>query len=407
MTWGVAASFVLYQFLLQTSTSVMLPDLMKAFSVDILTVSIITSSFFYPYLILQIPAGLLVDRFGPRRLLTVSIALCALASFIFSVAPNVSVAVSSRMMMGMVSAPAVATTLYIVSHWFPRRQFALIVGLTEMFGMLGGVLGERLLSECVSGWGWRGTMYGTAVVGGVLALLCWLLVRDQPPTDMVENNASSIPCATRSTWQHLRHVMGHGQVWLSGFYAGLMFVLIAAFASLWAVPFMEEVYGVSLIIAATASSFIFIGAALGAPLFGWLSDYLDKQRLPMIVSALLSLIVIACILYIPHIPLVLLYGLFFLLGLVSAGYVIAFAIVRNITDKETHGTAMGFTNMMCILIGAPVLQPLIGWLLEYNWQGQMVDAAVHYTTLDYQFALTSLPVCLVLALLLATLIRPH
>ncbi len=381
--------------MLQASTSVMIPELMKAFSIDVVGVGFISASFFYPYLILQIPAGLLVDRIGPRKLLSIAIPICALACFIFAKANNMAVAESSRLLMGMVSAPGVVAALYLAATWFPVKKFALLVGLTEMLGVLGGAIGEQVLGHMVTGVGWRESMVACGVVGLVLAILAWLFVRDRP---QIIKEPIDVVYETTGVWQRLRSVISIPQAWIVGLYAGFMFALIPAFAALWSVPLIEDIYKAPLHTAASASSMIFIGAALGTPLAGWISDRIGRRKPVMYTGAVLSFITFVCILYTSAIPLNLMFVLLFLLGLFSSSYVISFAIMREITQPDNHGTAMGYANMMCVIVGAPILQPLIGLFLRYGWSGKVINGVAIYSAGDYQRALTALTVCLALAI---------
>lgn len=394
--WSIAALFVLFQFLLQASTSVMIPCLEKAFSVSIVAVGLLSSSFFFTYLVLQIPAGIVVDKYGPRRLLTVSVLITAAASFMFANSHYFSTAEASRMLMGIVTAPAVPAALYLAAKWFPPRRFALVAGLTEMTGMIGGAIGERFLSQCVQGsLGWRGTMYLCAKIAIVLAILIWFVVRDKPKQAQIAESSNAKQC---NVWQHLLQVIRIPQVWWNGLFSGFTFAIIAAFAALWAVPFLQQVYGLTLVHAAQMSSILFIGTALGTPVFGWLSDRIGRRKPIMFFGSIVSAITMISILYIPELPLPLMNALFFILGFSVGCYAIAFAVVREITPPEVHGTAMGFTNMMCILIGAPVLQPVIGWLIHFNASKELATATINYGNTDYRIALSALPIALVLSI---------
>jgi MFS family permease len=140
------------------------------------------------------------------------------------------------------------------------------------------------------------------------------------------------------------------------------------------------------------------GVALGAPVLGWLSDRLGLRRFPMIMGTALVLILMLIILYVPGIPLTLMFALLFFSGFFSSVYALPFAVMRDIMPAAVRGTSMAYTNLMCILIGAPLLQPLIGWWLDHAMQ---TTNAVH----AYQQALTLLPVCLAIGLVLSFFIR--
>jgi len=396
--WLIAGLFVLFQVLLQTSTSIMITDLEKAFSINVMGVSLLSSSFFYTYLFLQIPAGIAVDRFGAKAMLTVCLLLAALSCILFASAKIISIAVTSRILLGLASAPAVVATLYLAARWFPSRYFALLAGLVEMLAMLGGVAGEILMARCVNEYGWRATLSGCGVLAILMAILAWLLVRDCPdPT--AEATSTKFPIET--SWQSLMAVVQSPQAWVNGIFCGLIFAILASFAGFWCVPYLMQRYGISLNSAADASAVIFLGAAIGAPSLGWLSDRIGQYRSLMITAAGVMLATLVTILLVRFIPLRGMFILLFILGFGSGSYVLPFAVMRDINPIQRRGTAMGYTNLMCLLIGSPILQPCIGWILSRQQQ----TISGQYSLIAYEHALLLLPICLSISLMIAFFVR--
>lgn len=402
LMWFFGASFLLYQFLLQTSISVIMGKLQQAFDINAASVGLISASFFYPYFLMQVPGGLLVDRFGPRKVLTWGFCICVVGVMFFAHAQNFWVAASSRMLMGLVAAPAFAGALYLIANWFSPKKFALLSGLTESFAMLGGVLGQVAVAQRVASAGWRITFIDCAIIGLVLTICTGLIIRDRPRNSLNVCLASTKLSIIR---QHFKKVMGLPQVWLIGLFSGLTFALVSAFGGLWCVPYLEVRYGLPATITSIASSMIFIGVAVGSPFLGWLSDHIGKRKPVMFYSALLCLLLMLIALYFPKVPFGLMIFLLFLVGATASVYMLPFALVREITPKETRGTAMGFANMMSIFIGSPVLQPLIGKFLELDWDGKNVNGIQVFHLTDYQISLAILPLCLLLSLIIWCFIR--
>ena len=388
LVWGVAGLFVLLQFLLQTSTSVMIQDLEQAFHIDVVGVSLLSSSFFYTYLFLQIPAGLVVDRFGARITLIVCMFSMVIANIMFAKAQSLVTAEISRILLGVFSAPAVVATLYLAARWFPAHYFALLAGLTEMLGMIGGAAGQAFLAHFVQGVGWRTTLLGCSVAGFILACCAYALVQDKSDDVKISSHGLSrrLPFFV-SIWR----VVSMPQAWINGVFSGLLFATVAAFAGFWCIPFLMAYYSISLSAAASASAVIFIGTAFGAPLLGWLSDRIGMRCLLMRLMTFLVCVTLSVILFFPWIPFALMVILLFLLGIFSGIYALPFAVMRDITPSEIQGAAMGFTNMMCILLGAPIFQPIIGWFVRWHAAGAV------YSLGDYQYALALLPVSLAVA----------
>lgn len=396
MIWGVSSLFVTYQMLLQTAPSVMINDLQRAFSVNTFGVSLLSSSFFYTYLLLQIPSGMLVDRVHPRYCLTLCLIGIAIATTVFACAHSLPVARLSRIMQGVFSAPSVVPALFLAAIWFPARRFALLAGLTEMIGMLGAALGQAALAPSVSVHGWRATLLGCAMVGLMLAVLTFFVVREKEEDTPEEKQAHAL---RGHIFSDLLTVISYPQAWINGFFSGLLFAVAAAFGSLWCIPYLMQTYGISLEVSANASAMCLFGAACGAPVLGWFSDRLGLRRLPMILSTALVLALMLIVLYVPNINLPLMFILLFSLGFFSSAYALPFAVMRDIMPENVRGTAMGYTNMMCILIGAPMLQPIIGWLLNSELSSSATQA------IAYRHALIVLPISLAIGLVLAFLVR--
>ena len=268
VVWGVAAIFVLYQFVLQTSPGIFVRQLEHQFDVGAGTVGALSASFFYTYLIMQIPGGILVDRLGPRKVLGVAVPLAAVASFLFSHADSLFEAELARLLMGIAAGPAVAAALVLGATWFPPARFALIAGMTEMLGMVGGGVNDVFLARWVANTGWRDTMFGLAFFGIALTLLTWIFIRNRPSW---APPASSRP-AEIGTLRGLADVFKSRQVWLASVFGGLTFAVISVFASLWCIPYIRQVCPVDGPEAAVAASTLFWGAAIGAPALGWISD---------------------------------------------------------------------------------------------------------------------------------------
>lgn len=405
VVWFLAAIPVPYQFILQASTSVMIPLLMRDFKIDEEAIGFLTSIFFYPYLIFQVPGGMLVDRYGARQVLLWGMILFAVGCLWFAHATFFGLAGVGRAVMGLASAPFVAAALYIAANWFSTVRFAFVVGLTEMLAMIGAAAGEPSLAAVVTRVGWRDTMVICAALGVVLALVVVIFVRNTPSKRQSELLKLDNPPAlmTEGVVRGFIKSIKQPQLWLIGLFGGLTFAMLPAFAGLWVIPTLQRVFHITLETAALAGSVTFIGAVIGTPFWGWLSGLFYRRRLIMMIATVLNIIVTAIFIYVPHLSLWFVFVVLGVMGFLTGVYVLIFAMTREITDRSIRGSAMGFTNMMCIAIGAPILQPLIGYLLRSDAPSN-IDM-MKLPIASYRYALTSLVVCLVLALVILLLIR--
>ena len=397
VAWALGATFVLYQFVLQSTPSVMIPDLMRDFSIGSTSVGFLSSSFFYTYLAFQVPGGMLVDRFGPRKVLALGVVLCALSCLLFASAHQLWVADCSRLLMGIAASPAFAGALYVIADLFPASLFPLMAGFTETIAMTGVFGGEFYLTRSVMQLGWRNMMLICALFGLILSIAMWLGIQSKAVTTTAESNEAPDREAVSEKKLKQLDVLYIKQLWVVGLFAGFSFALAPAFAGLWSLPYFQLLYGVSRDVSAIMSATIFLGIAVGCPVFGWFAKLLPWKRL-MRTICLLNLLILLIVLYLPLPLYVMVVGLF-LLGFTSGVYVIAFFCIRLIAPAYARGTAVAIVNALAITIGSLLFQPLIGYLLGIHDAGVLQQGIVVYSIADYHTAFIVLPICSLLAFL--------
>lgn len=397
--WGLAAIFYFYELMLLVSPSVMHDDLMRTFHTTAEQLGNLAAFYYYAYAAMQIPVGLLMDRFGPRILLTFAALMCCLGSVVFGTAETLAIAGLGRFIMGIGGSFAVVGCLKLASLWFPVNRFALLTGLMVAVGMMGGVFGEGPVAKLVLVYGWRQTVLMGAGLGAVLSVLIWMVVSDLPckiPYRGSTNHYSVI--------KSVLMVMRSPQVWLASLFAGLMFVPTTGFGQLWGVPYFSERFDISKDMSGFLTSMIFFGWAVGGPFFGWMSDKIGRRKWPMGISALGTVCVMVAILYLP-VSIQQMHVLMFLLGALSSGFILAFSIVREINAPILTGTAIGFINTLNNASGA-LAQPIVGKILDNTWDGAyQTDGSPFYSIESYNTALMFLPLCLLVALFLVPFIK--
>lgn len=136
--WGLAALFYCYGFFQRVAPSVMVGDLMRDFSVSAAVLGNLSAFYFYAYASVQLPVGVLVDRFGARRVLALAALACGAGSALFGMAANIEIAYLGRLLVGLGAAFTWVGALKLVSVWFPANRFAMVSGMTLMLGMGAG-----------------------------------------------------------------------------------------------------------------------------------------------------------------------------------------------------------------------------------------------------------------------------
>ena len=404
--WALCALFYCYEFFLQASMGVMVPDLMKAFSATGTQIGNLSSLYFYAYASMQIPVGILLDNLGAKRLLTIAAATCALGSLIFGSAHTFGIAAIGRILIGFGSAFAAIGCFNIAATWLPLKRFALLTGLMLTIGMLGAVGAQKPAALLVDSIGWRHAMLSFSVVGLIIATALYFTVRDKKiistATDRADKSAVGL-------FNCLVQVVRSKQTWITAVYGGLMYLPTATIGTLWGVSFLMQSQQLTKPSAAGLVSMCFIGWAIGAPFFGWLSDRIGLRKTPMIIGSIGTLISITAVIYMPNLPThastILTIGcLLFTFGFFTSGFLPVFSVVREINRPENNATSLGFTNMFNMIGGAMAL-PLVGLLLDISWKGAMQGNIRFYSLTNYHHALAVVPICVGLSLLLLPFIK--
>lgn len=284
IVWGLGCLFYFYESLLQVSPSVMSHELMRDFAVTSQTLGILSGIYFYSYAFMQLPGGVLMDFFGPHRLLTIATAVCAISTIAFGMTNNFYMACVARLMIGFGSAFAAVGTMKLAANWFPSSKFAFLTGLMVTIGMLGAIGGETPLAKLISQFGWKQSMIIMGGVGLVLTVLIKAVAKDAPrehrsPSD----NASS---EEERLIPSLLALVKNSQIWLVACYGGLIYMATPVFCGLWGVPFLMKKMMIEKEVAANFISLVFIGWAFASPLWGMFSNRIGRRKPPMYLGCI-------------------------------------------------------------------------------------------------------------------------
>ena len=395
LAWVLGASFFFYKYLVQVSPSVMTTDLMHAFDINAVGLGNLSACYFYAYLIMQVPVGLLIDKFSPRYLTALAILICAVSTYVFSETTSLTLACISRAFIGFGAAFAAVSCFKIAAVWFPPKRFAFVSGMCMTAAMLGAVGGQVPLSLLVQDFGWRAALKIIAILGVILSFIYVLTVRDK--------KQSPKPLLPAQKIQPLL-VLKSKQAWLLSLYSGLAFAPVSVFGGLWGVPFLQQSYQLSASSAAFAVSWIFIGFAVGAPILGWWSDLMGKRKPLMVFGTILAMVSLTIIVFASDMEAWLISSLLFLFGLGASGFFISFSMIKEGFPILLTATVLGFMNTFDSICEA-LTEPLVGVFLDKGWEGQLEQGIHLFSTHGYRLALLLLPAYLMVSLILLIFIR--
>ena len=397
--WVMGAFCFFFAFFQRVTPSIIVEELMRDFAVTAGIVGTLSALYFYFYAAVQIPVGLLVDRWGPRRLLATAIALNGVGTLLFAGTGDLSVAYLGRILIGLGSAVGWVGSLKLIAAWFPPERFAFLTGCTSAIGMAGAMTGQAPMAALIGVAGWRPTLVGVGFFALIYAAALWLIVRDAPP-GAPRPAAEGIGDVLRG----LRRVVGRWQTWNASLLSAGLTAPQASFGALWGVPFLMEAHGIERTTAAASTSMLLFGWAIGGPLAGWLSDRIQLRRPPLMVGAVIALGALAAVIYVPNLPLIAAQGLLLLNGIAAGAMILCFVVAREHNDPQASGAAIGVVNMTTMAAGA-LAQTAIGWLLDLAWGGGMHGLVRAYTVGEYRIAFAVIVLCGVAAITLSLTLR--
>ncbi|AXX96941.1 MFS transporter [Profundibacter amoris] len=379
----ITALFFLFEFVTRIEPSLANSEIAARFQLNNAQFGTLASIFFWIYAPMQLIVGLLLDRFGARRLIPPAILVCAGGVILFATAGNAYIAGIGRFATGLGASFAFVGSLYVVNHWFGAGRFALLSGVVNAVGMLGTAIGAVALTSVIATSGWQNVFWATGIAGLVLFVIALLFMRDPP---------EHVPASKKTTSfiTPVRVAVRDPHIWLIAVIGTLYYMPINVFGGLWGNAELTKDHGLSPVHAETAVSMIFWGLAAGSIAAGWLSDHLGHRKWIIVIGAFLTSISFTAAVYLPTSSVPLLSALLFLSGFLGGGQMLTFSIAKERHTADYSGTIIAFVNMIGIG-GALIFQPLVGAIVDLN-NG------------DFAWAMLTMPACLLSAALLSLLL---
>jgi MFS family permease len=368
IAWLFCAAFYFMQYMLRSAPGVMIPELSTAFARDALGVGALVGLYYYTYALFSIVCGALLDRLGGKAVIPAGIVLVAIGAVLFGLG-SVEAAQIGRLLQGAGSACGFIGAVYLATHGFPPRSLATAVGFTQCFGMLGGSAGQFAVAPLIHGLiTWQQFWW----LSGLVILLVAVLVLVATPT------AHDHSPASQGSWMKMfapyKTVMTNPQSYLCGICAGLLFLPTTIGDMIWGIPFLHNGLDVSYGEAVNRASMVPLGWVIGCPLLGYLSDRLGRRKPVLIAGALLMLVSVAGIYYLPA-GVAPPYVLGLLLGIGSGAAMLPYTVIKEVNPDNVKGSATGAINFLVFAFSA-LLTPAYGKLLAHFANGGAMNLPV-------------------------------
>jgi MFS family permease len=389
--WGFGALFYLMGFFQRVAPAVMTAELMRDFNISAAALGNLSAFYYYSYVAMQIPTGILADIWGPRRLLSTGSFVAASGILLFAVAPNIWWANGGRFLIGGSVAVAYVGSLKLAGDWFASKYFAVISGVALFFGLVGAAFAGTPLRLLVVAFGWRATMLASAAATFAICAGIWWIVRDHPSqkgyTGFTEPATAGSTGSGRQIASGLVAVLRYPNVRLLFVIGGGIVGCVLTFGGLWGVPYLSTHHDLTTPQAAALNSALLVAWGVGGPVFGGLSDRIGRRKPLFFAGLILTGIGWAFILFRPHLPVTVLTILLLITWFSSGCVIISFAFVRESVPAHLAGTVIGLNNTG-FMLGPTLLQPAVGWMLDRNWNGDLVNGVRIYDLAAYRIGFT-------------------
>lgn len=391
LVWFTCCVFFSYEFLLRTVLGTFQHPIMYDLQLTPISFAFLsTTAYLMVYGIMQIPVGLITDRFGLKKSLTFAVVVCVASTILFSFSYALKSAVVARMLMGLGSSFGFVCLLVAVYEWLPKKYFGSFIGVSQFLGTMGPMIAAGPLNQlAMSGdTDWRMIFLSLGLGGLLIAVVIVLFVKNNL------NNVGGyrVMEKSRPTMQNMSNLLKQKQVWIIAFYSALVYFTLEYLSENEGKIFLQ-LNGHDSSFSSYMITLGWLGYAIGCPLLGALSDILKRRKWVMVLSAVVSLCSMTVIVFFPVSKIALTMA-FILLGVGAGGQSIGFAIMAEQCDKQYLAAGLGFNNAMIAVLSS-INAPAIGYIIDWRSNGLAPIVA------DYQVAFSIIIALLIVCVLIS------
>ncbi len=402
---SIVTLFYCFNFFLRSSPTVMQNELMQSFHMTGYEFGVLTSAYYWAYTPMQIPAGLIYDKFGVRFVLWLASLVATIGVLLFVQADSFSAAWTGRFLIGLGCAFAYIGILKLASVMLPANRFAIVAGLATAAGMATGALTQNYITHVIGQIGYKGALHPAVYVGIVLSFLILIFVRDRDSNPNAAQDEMREPMDARQLLKALKLVFTNKQMWLIGIIGCLLYLPASVFLDGYSKQYLITVYHITAEQAAFVASLTFLGWIISGPIIGAFSDYVKRRCLPLTITGTFAAILLCVVFYAPtSLHLWGLYATFFFIGFSCGAHPLCFPLGKENNPIQISGTAIAVTNML-IMLGGNIFPPVVGKLLDLHATTIGTDGLPIYTASDYTFALSIIPVGVAIGIFLSIFLK--
>lgn len=427
----VVTIFYFFDVMSRMMPAVMTDTLFSVLHVDATQLGFVTSFYYLAYTPMQVPAGMVLDRFSIKNVLVFASFVCTTSLIVFHLTNNLYVASAARFCIGFACSFGYIAALKTASIWLPQRYFGRLSCLTDSIGMIAGAVLMRYMLPLNNKSSFLQKAYpylrthssfnfvATIVVfvGLIVLALSVFVLRDKPKE--LRHNYEDREFSLYPLYLKLKRICSSSQLWLIGIVGCLTYLPASVIGDVWGVPYLETVYHLSSKNAGVIMTAFFLGWVIAGPFVGWISDSIRSRTKPILFCSIIAVSLFMIMIMLPWmmnylLPVGALIGVFFVLGVTMSPHPLVFALAKENFSLKMSATVIGVTNMMTML-GGNIFQPLFGYIMDYRlkyvrhiavkYAHAHVPGAARYTAADYQTAMLIVPIMLAIGLIFIIMLK--
>ncbi len=389
LMWAFPLLFFAYQFILRLWPGLMMNQIMEQFSIDASHFGLLAALMYYGYAGMQIPMAILLDKFSARYIVFIFATICGAATLAFTYTDNWYVACISRFLVGVGSAVGFLGVSKVISEWFPKEQYAKMIGLSFTFGLMGAIFGGKPINLLIENYSWQKVALALSITSIAIGLSAYFFLHSNKIREKK-------PLENQFRFGNFKKLLSSPFIWLIALANLLMVGALEGFADVWGVQYLMLTHNIEKNQAAELTSCIFIGMLFGGPLLALLSKKLGNYSVISSCGFGMGAIFLVLLSNIEY-NFYYLAGLFFLVGIMCCYQVIVFAAGANLVSTQLLGVTIAFLN--CInMFGGSFFHSIIGYLMDFFWIETIMndDNIRQYSVESYSAALMIIPICSIL-----------
>lgn len=336
--WAIASLFYAYQYILRVMPNIMLDEIMQRFDISTATFGQFSGVYYLGYSLMHLPVGILLDRYGPKKIMSLCILLTVIGLTPLIFAEHWVYPIFGRLLIGIGSSAAILGLFKIIRMTFSEARFSRMLSLSVTIGLIGAIYGGGPVQTLLDSIGYQSVIVWVGFSGLLLALATYWIVPDvayQPQGSVFSN---------------IREVISNRRVIGCSLFAGLMVGPLEGFADVWGTSFLKSVYGFDGTLAASLPSLIFVGMCFGSPVLNFISER-TKSTLGTIMGAGAFMALAFTCLILFSLPKTLLSVSFVAVGVCCAYQILAIYKASTYVREEVAGLTTAVANMIIMIFG--------------------------------------------------------